>query len=239
MNRSEHLDKLIPALVAARSKFTTVVKDKTAKIGTYAYKYADLSSVLDAVTPALSENGLTLVQPMTLSEGILILETCLFHASGQWIGGTYPVPMASKAQELGSAITYGRRYSITALLGIVAEDDDDGAAASQDRPERKPKPPAVPAPASAPTAPVGAQAAIPGAITEEQRKELRDAARAVYGNSYILEMKRLMLELTGKEDSSRMDQADLTLVRRALQNYADKMAEEGPMSESGSFGQPL
>lgn len=227
MNSSESLDQLIPALVKARAGFTHVVKDKTAKIGTYSYKYADLGSVLEAVEPSLTENGLVLVQPMTLLDGVMLLETRLLHTSGQWIGGTYPVPMASKAQELGSAITYGRRYSITALLGIVAEDDDDGAAASRDAPKAKSKGQAVQDAIRASQAPVGAQEPIPGAISQQQRSELRDAAKMVYGSGYVAEMKRLIQSLTGKDDSSRMDQSDLTLVRQALQNAADKMAEEG------------
>lgn len=224
MNASETLDKLIPALVQAKSKFDPIHKDKHAKIGTYSYSYADLASVLDAITPALSANGLALVQPLTFDGSVMVLETRLLHTSGQWIGGTYPVPMASKAQELGSAITYGRRYSITALLGIVADDDDDGAAASQDKPRREAKGETKPAPVVLPEARPSAPATVPDAITEKQRAELRSAALAVFGTGYISELKRLMKEVAGADDSLHLDQSGFTLVRTAIQVYADQQA---------------
>jgi hypothetical protein len=75
----------------------------------------------------LSANGLAFVQ--TISDGVL--HTRLLHTSGQWIASEHPLPMSGKPQEIGSALTYARRYSLSALLGIAADEDDDANAASR------------------------------------------------------------------------------------------------------------
>lgn len=92
-------------------------------------KYADLASVLDAIRKPLAENGLSVTQTTEIREGGFVLVTTLRHASGQWIGSEYPLPMGAKPQELGSALTYARRYSLSAIACIAADDDDDAEAA--------------------------------------------------------------------------------------------------------------
>jgi hypothetical protein len=93
-------------------------------------KYADLASIRDAVVPALSENGIALVQLMEITDGTLVLLTKLAHSSGQFLESRYPVISATgKPQDMGSALTYARRYSMSAICGIASEEDDDGNAA--------------------------------------------------------------------------------------------------------------
>lgn len=129
--QSPSIAELAKALVKAQGEFQAIVKDKTAKVGQYSYNYADLASVLGAVVPVLCKNGLALSQITRWDSDKLVmsLDTRLLHTSGEWISGTYPLPTAAKPQEMGSAITYARRYSVTAILGIATEDDDDGQAA--------------------------------------------------------------------------------------------------------------
>ncbi|MCS3690905.1 ERF family protein [Bradyrhizobium elkanii] len=92
-------------------------------------KYADLSSVLDAIRGPLSANGLSTTQTMHIREGHMILRTMLLHTSGQYIVSEYPLPMTGRPQEMGSAQTYARRYSLAALVCNASDEDDDGNAA--------------------------------------------------------------------------------------------------------------
>lgn len=95
--------------------------------GSYKFKYADLSACADAAAPALKENGLAVSQ--IICNWTLI--TLLTHKSGQWIKSELPISLNNGAdyQALGSAITYIKRYSYCAILGIVADADDDANAA--------------------------------------------------------------------------------------------------------------
>ena len=103
-------------------------------------RYATLNSVMEACKEALISNGIWLVQhPVPVEPGNLGLITKLVHTeSGQWQSSllTMPLPKADP-QGYGSALTYARRYALSAMLGIVAEDDDDGNGASQGVPVRK------------------------------------------------------------------------------------------------------
>lgn len=95
--------------------------------GSYKFKYADLSACADAAAPALKEHGLAVSQ--IICNWTLI--TLLTHKSGQWIKSELPISLNNGAdyQALGSAITYIKRYSYCAILGIVADADDDANAA--------------------------------------------------------------------------------------------------------------
>ncbi len=89
-------------------------------------KYADLAAVWDAIRGPLSKNGLSITQTIEPINGTgTYLRTTLRHASGQWVSSMYPLPDSAKPQEMGSALTYGRRYSLSSLVGIAADEDDD------------------------------------------------------------------------------------------------------------------
>lgn len=90
--------------------------------GKYSFKYADLSACVKSAAPALIANGLSVSQ--IISDGKLI--TLLSHKSGQWIKSELYLPQQTNDyQSYGSAITYLKRYSYCAILGIVADTDDD------------------------------------------------------------------------------------------------------------------
>ena len=124
------------ALAAAQSEFATVTKNKTNPA--YKSRYADLQSIIEAVRPALNKHGLFLTQNVTNENGMLTVETVLVHTSGESISsGALVVEIAGGngpkgVQALGSAMTYARRYSLSAFLGVTAEDDDDGNAAVEE-----------------------------------------------------------------------------------------------------------
>ena len=132
MFKSDDISALIPALIEARGKVPQIAK--TAENPYFNSMYVSLDELVDAVTPALQEHGLAVMQFPTLVDGVPGLTTVLAHTSGQYIGSTMPlgVPLNVKAQEQGSAITYARRYALMALLNVVGdEDDDDGNQAQQ------------------------------------------------------------------------------------------------------------
>ncbi len=98
------------------------------------YSYADLADCIEAVKIPLSKNGLSVIQTLGIMENELgfCLKTLLIHSSGQSITSTYPLPIPGtiKPQEFGSALTYARRYSLSAICGFASEDDDDGQIAN-------------------------------------------------------------------------------------------------------------
>lgn len=93
-------------------------------------KYADLASIRDAVIPTLAKHGLSVTQTTHYEDGNLVLHTTLWGPDGHSIESAYPLPV-DKPQVMGSAITYARRYTLAALVGIAAEEDDDANAAQQ------------------------------------------------------------------------------------------------------------
>lgn len=135
--RSESIGKLAEALAKAQGQFESVEKDEEAKAGKINYKYAELESYIRATRRGLSENGIAIIQTPLNKEGQadrITVETLLVHSSGEWIKGLLALPivpgyMKNPLQDLGSAISYGRRYMFTAMVGIAAKrDDDDGQA---------------------------------------------------------------------------------------------------------------
>lgn len=95
-------------------------------------KYADLAAVRDAIIPVFNKHGLSIIQaPTSDFVGGFTLETRVMHSSGSEIVWNFPLPPdTSKMQSIGSAISYARRYTLSAIAGIASEEDDDGNAAT-------------------------------------------------------------------------------------------------------------
>lgn len=131
--------KLAEALSKAQAKIEKAIKDSDNPY--FRSKYADLTSVWDACRSQLTENGLSVIQmpgKIIQKEGLNCIEmtTLLLHSSGEMIRGTMEIPVKElSAQSIGSAITYGRRYALAAMVGVAPE-DDDGNAATQ--PQKQP-----------------------------------------------------------------------------------------------------
>ena len=107
-------------------------------------KYANLTDILAAVKPALNNNNFFLTQKVLIKDGSEVLRTEITHKSGQVLDSEAPLNVADRnnPQKYGSAITYMRRYSLTALLGIEEEDDDGQKATQQKAPIDRPLNPA-------------------------------------------------------------------------------------------------
>lgn len=138
---SDSFAQIATALAAAQGQFANPLKDKTAKVktrtgGEYSFNYADLASVFDAIRQPLSINALALVQAPRIdylpdNVALVTVTTRLIHGSGEWL--ECDVTMGAdeqRPQVVSSAITYAKRYGLQALLGVVADEDDDGNAAT-------------------------------------------------------------------------------------------------------------
>lgn len=143
--QSEQIGELAAALSKAQAEIKAPKKGRKATVptkagGSYSYNYADLADVIECYREVLSKHGLALTQPIRIQDGHMVLVTTLLHASGQWLKSEYPMTNYDRPQEQGSAITYARRYAATSLLGIAAEDDDDGARAQEAEPRKRAQP---------------------------------------------------------------------------------------------------
>lgn len=133
MKSSEEIEKLSASIVAAQAEIKSVSKDETATVGAYSYTYADLASVITSIRGVMAKHGLAFIQSVSCGDA-MTLDTTVIHSSGQYLVSSVPLPGYGKAQELGSALTYARRYGLCAALGIATEDDDGKQ--SQDTPDR-------------------------------------------------------------------------------------------------------
>jgi len=126
MKTSNEIGNLSKALTAFQKSAPPIPKDKTAKLGTYSYKYADLASIWDKIRGNLADNGLSVIQSPSSYQSEQTLTTMVAHESGEFISDTMSLKiMQETPQGQGSAITYARRYALTAMLGLVADDDND------------------------------------------------------------------------------------------------------------------
>lgn len=142
MNSSENINELAAAMAKFQAEVKPAVKGSSNPY--FKSKYADLQACWDCCREALVKNGLSVAQGSRENNGeVVTIDTRLMHASGQWLESSLTMkPAKADPQGVGSAVTYGRRYSLAAILGLVADEDDDGNAATHN--EAK-KPASVPA----------------------------------------------------------------------------------------------
>jgi hypothetical protein len=132
------MKELLSALIRAKANITPPVKNRKAMYG----RYADLDAVLKAVEPPLAAEGLVIVQSGMRLDGVPHLRTYIYHSgSGESIHSD--IPLVTKdpndPQKVGGSITYARRYGISAILSLVADDDDDGNTAAGNHRDGAPK----------------------------------------------------------------------------------------------------
>lgn len=133
---SAETGKLDAALAKAQGEIEAASKDKTNPA--FKSRYADLTAVWAACRPALAKHGISLTQwPVHAEDGRLHIVTRLAHG-GEWIKAHFSLPVTKQdPQGYGSATTYAKRFTLAAALGIVADEDDDGNAASGRQPPRQ------------------------------------------------------------------------------------------------------
>ena len=212
------LDQLATALAAFQAEMPTVPKAHTAQVrsekGSYSYTYAGLADVSEAAMPLLAKHGLS----FSCLPGNGVLTGILLHASGQSLTASLPINGATP-QQVGSSLTYMRRYLLGCMTGLVTDDDDDGQLAEA-APKRKakPKPQQAPPPRQQPVEDEGgngiskAQLGKIGALMGELEIRERDEALG-YVASVI-----------GRQVSSRNDltKGEASKVIEALAADADR-----------------
>ena len=137
LQRSETIGELAKALAAANGHIKNPNLD--AVNPHFKSRYASLGAIINAVRAPLAAQGISAVQTVSNDGGSVGVTTTLLHSSGEWMAETIwsALPDRATVQQLGSSITYLRRYSLAAMTGIVGEEDDDGnAGSSNDRSDR-------------------------------------------------------------------------------------------------------
>lgn len=139
---SQNIGELAKALSVAQSQIKPAIKESENPF--FRSKYADLASVWDVCREPLSKNGLSVSQLISDGDDVVTVVTLLMHVSGQWLESELSlVPKDKTPQGVGSAITYARRYALSAIVGVSTEDDDDGNRASGNLPSGSHKPEVV------------------------------------------------------------------------------------------------
>jgi hypothetical protein len=180
--QSLELGELAKALVQAQSEMENVKKG--AENPFFKSKYADLASVREASIDILNKHGLCIIQTMGNGDGKVKVITTLLHSSGQFIRGELGmVPAKNDPQAIGSVISYFRRYSWQAIIGLSAEDDDANSATAQPA-NQKPivsRPVATKAPQKAPQA----KKASDGSITLCPEKVGQKEGKKSNGSTFV------------------------------------------------------
>jgi hypothetical protein len=130
MIKSESIINLLPALVSAKQKFGTIIKNKSG----YGYNYATIDEILDKIEKPLLEAGLFIAHDRDIEK--MEMTSYVYHVSGEYIGTKIKldVQLSNKMnfmQNFGSSSTYAIRYNLIALFNLCAEEDDDGAASGK------------------------------------------------------------------------------------------------------------
>jgi ERF superfamily len=168
MKTSEQIDKVLPALANVKQNLQAVIKGT--KNPFYKSSYADLNTHLEAVEPLLEQNGLLLFQPVVDNTTNNVVTSRIYHVqSGQYVESSMKLVGETDMQKAGSGVTYARRYTLSSLLSMTAEDDDGNHASNKiDKKSQA-------SVQSKPTASVqAAQAEVTAQATKTSRPSFRD-----------------------------------------------------------------
>ena len=133
MEKSESIKEIANALCKFQAEVEKIKKGATNPF--FKSKYATLADILDVIRQPLANNGLSFVQ---FPKGVHGLETMLMHTSGEYLSESYEMkPVKDDPQGAGSVITYQRRYTLGAVLGLNIDEDDDGNKASTPVPPKE------------------------------------------------------------------------------------------------------
>ena len=214
MQTSETLGKFADALAKAQGTMKAATKNATNPH--FGNKYADLDAIMSACRAALSAHGIAVNQFVTAVEAVVTVTTRLTHTSGEWVASSLPVRARDASpQSIGSAISYGKRYGLAALAGVVADEDDDGETAQGlAAPKAAKTLPAPSSPSPGPGPEVTAARANLRVISEAQRKRLFAIAKT---QSWSDEDIKALIARHGYASSKDIRLADYDAIVAALQ----------------------
>jgi hypothetical protein len=202
IQKSDTIGELAKALCKVQSVIESAKKD--AENPFFKSHYADLSAVWDVARKPLTDNGLSVSQLPGACDGSKIkIHTMLMHSSGEWIASDLEMPyIKSDPQAVGSAITYGRRYALAAVIGIVADVDDDAEGAVGDRKKgNTPTPPPKTQPGASESKPQ-ANGFTPKKHDDLDQRQMQVAIdrmlTEMYGEDAVTQLERLT-SFTGKD----------------------------------------
>jgi cellobiose-specific phosphotransferase system component IIA len=214
MDKSDTIASLAKALSLAQGEMKAAAMNAVNPF--LKNKYADLGSVIEAARPVLVKNGLSFTQLVYRDETGIGVETVLMHASGEWISSRLSVEVGeergkSTAQVAGSVITYLRRYALSAILGIYADEDTDGNGHEKQPQKRETEPaPVVPASQKGLMHPTEGQPEQP----KQQRKATMEELRARF-EELIVEAQKLGVAVSSEIPAS-ISEEELTRRGKAL-----------------------
>lgn len=229
-NPSNPNKELLAAMAKAQGEMQTLVASETAKAGSYTYNYADLAGVYRVLRQPLANNELGVYQfPEVFYDGGVFVEvsTTVYHASGQ--GLTLPplrlfVGQSATPQQVGSGITYARRYSLMALFGLAPADDDGAAAAQsaakappQAQAQTKPKPQPTPQPTPQQVEALDENKAVQWAMQQGKFATADDALTAL------------------REQVAKFPDATVSEVKAHWMEYVQGLAELPPPDDENPF----
>lgn len=128
MEKSTSIENIAKALVKFQSECPVIELDREVEVKTrtgaaYKFKYATFGNIVETTKPILAKNGLSFCQPVQPDGSVT---TIIMHESGEYIASTLSIKGEQTPQGIGSSISYAKRYSLSSMLGLVSEDDDDG-----------------------------------------------------------------------------------------------------------------
>lgn len=248
MTEPKNIDEVILAIQAERP---VLAKDKKGQVGNQKTKYADLVQVNEVVLSRLNALQTIWTCRPHLESGAFGLHYSLKHVpSGTEEAGVWPLKLSENPQQLGSAVTYGRRYALLAVTGIVSDDeDDDGNAASGQRYAQRAAPATRQAPREAqsagqgqPTAqraqrPTGGRPPLPGEADKMTMKQ-GNMLHALFGKVDMTDrgdrmryVNEVLAEKVGPdrqvESSSDLTKREAGFVIDQLQAWANQLEPEG------------
>ena len=213
MRTSDEISEISEALVEAQSEMENPPKNATASAGKFSYDYTTLDELIEDCQSVLNEHGVTVIQGGKTIDGIPHITTRLLHESGQWIESTAQVMTETRdPQDYGKGITYSRRYSLSAMLGIASEEDDDAAHTGSSKPSGGGQKP---------------MADNEGSITENQRKAIHGKAsgkicpkKELDGKSEIISYIKSSSDVDSLNDLSKSKASNVI-------DWLDNLPEEG------------
>lgn len=136
MKKSDSISAIAAALAKAQGEIQFASKDR--ENPHFKSSYADLASVWDACRQPLAKQGLSVAQGVDANETGVTVTTLLLHSSGEWLESSLTMKADRQGpQAVGSIVTYARRYSLAAMVGVAPADDDDGEGATEHTPQQK------------------------------------------------------------------------------------------------------
>jgi hypothetical protein len=234
METSPSIAALAKALAAFQGEATNPPKTRTAVVehkngGKHSYNYADLSDIITAVKAGMKKHGLSVVQSAVSTEQGIGVSTMLTHESGEWVkSDPLILPLRDATpQAAGSAVTYARRYALSAILGISTEEDDDAGIAEdhqKNRPQAvRPQPAPQPAPQTAkPTENGAPSGSVSMPFGKHEGKALKDI-----DTNYLSWLAKNLVDpkYNGKWDALRADVVAV-LAEREFNQTRDGMGTE-------------